>query len=320
MRPLLALILLGATTASAEPVQLRKTGNPTVVTFEYITQDDLTITVQVPGKDAVISYKWEELDQDFIRKNNPSVWAEREILLKPAEEKKMTAKTEEVDPFAVEIPPTDAKSYLKNLQTALNVELKGLPIQNIPAVCREFDLDETAFWKGFDELRRLSKTGAKPEPGVRPLETTAATTDKAESAPKTKAGKAGAKGTARSADNLAREAEAKRDYEGEARPFTGLAYLRQLAEGGAKQKLSWIILRRASEDRNAIIATLKKYETVAQELSDKTTDRNIRGEALVLKKAVATVREDLEKVTRDNMAIEARLQSDCQTLLNRIFR
>lgn len=323
MRHPLALLFLAAASVFAEPVQLRKTGNPTVVTFEYITQDELTITVQVPGKDSTISYKWEDLDQDFIKKTNPAVWAERELLLKPADEKKMTAKTEEVDLFSIEIAPTDPKTYLKNLQAALSVELKGLPIQNIPAVCREFDIDETAFWKGFDEFKRLSKTGAKPEIGTKAIETPTTVAEKPEKpevAPKTKNGKPAAKVASRSQENLAHEADAKKDYEGDAKPFIALAYLRQLSEGGSKQKLSWVILRRSSDDRNAIIATLKKYETIAQELSDKTPDRNIRGEALVLKKTVAAVREDLEKVTRDNMAIEARLQSDCQSLMNRLFR
>ena len=79
-------------------------------------------------------------------------------------------------------------------------------------------------------------------------------------------------------------------------------------------------LRRANEDRRAIIATLRKYEATAQEMADKTADKNVRGDALVLKKAVATLADDLEKVNRENMAVEARLQSDCQTLLNRLFR
>ena len=54
VKPLSLLLLLAATVLSAEPVQLRKSGN--IVTFEYVTQDEDTITVQVPGKDSVLTY------------------------------------------------------------------------------------------------------------------------------------------------------------------------------------------------------------------------------------------------------------------------
>jgi hypothetical protein len=75
VKPLSLLLLLAAAVLSAEPVQLRKSGN--IVTFEYVTQDEDTITVQVPGKDSVLTYKWEDLDQEWTKKNSPKVWAER---------------------------------------------------------------------------------------------------------------------------------------------------------------------------------------------------------------------------------------------------
>ena len=109
MKPLTLLLLLAAAILPAEPVQLRKNGN--IVTFEYITQDEDTITVQVPGKDSVLTYKWDDLDQEWTKKNSPKVWAERELLLKPAKEeameKKKREKEPEEDPFAKEAtPPT----------------------------------------------------------------------------------------------------------------------------------------------------------------------------------------------------------------------
>ena len=82
VRPLLLpAVLLGALTAWGDTVQLRRTGNATVITFEYITQDETAIMVKRLDSDAVLNYKWEDLDLDWIKKNNPKVWAEREQIL-----------------------------------------------------------------------------------------------------------------------------------------------------------------------------------------------------------------------------------------------
>jgi hypothetical protein len=39
-----------------------------------LTQDEDTITVQLPGKDTVLTYKWEAIfDQDWVKKNQARV-------------------------------------------------------------------------------------------------------------------------------------------------------------------------------------------------------------------------------------------------------
>ena len=270
MHYLLPLLLSAA--AFAEPILLRKAGNPAVVTFEYVTQDELTVTVQLPGKETLITYKWEELDLDFVKKTNPSVWAEHVALAKPEPEKKMKEE-EPADPFAVAQAPTDAKSYLGSLQTALSTGLKGLPPAiNVPMVCKEFDLEESVFWKNHDELRRISKNGGKPELGIKAIELTPPGSSEGPAK-----GKKGGKPQNRAADNATREAEAKKDYEADAKPFNGLGYLRMLAEGGSKMKFSWVMLRRANDDRRAILATLRQHEALAQEMADKTKDQSPPG-------------------------------------------
>ncbi|NBV55908.1 MAG: hypothetical protein EBR70_04915, partial [Verrucomicrobia bacterium] len=158
MRPLLALLLLAAALAPAETIQLRKNGN--VVSFEYITQDEETITVQLPGKDTVLTYKWEDLDQDWVKKNQPKVWAERQLLIKPEEapDKKMEKEKEaESDPFAKELPPADLKTLVKNLAAAMTDGLKGIPMASVEPLCKEADIDESAFWKAYDDLKKAGR-------------------------------------------------------------------------------------------------------------------------------------------------------------------
>ena len=155
VKPLSLLLLLAATVLSAEPVQLRKSGN--IVTFEYVTQDEDTITVQVPGKDSVLTYKWEDLDQEWTKKNSPKVWAERELLLKPAKEEAMEKKKRdqepEEDPFAKVSTPTDTKSLIRSLSVSMFDGLKGVQIINVENILKEGEIEEATYWKTFNETR-----------------------------------------------------------------------------------------------------------------------------------------------------------------------
>jgi len=322
-RLLLAALALSALPALAETVQLRRPGNATIITFEYITQDDTAIMVKRLDSDAVLNYKWEDLDLDWIKKNNPKVWAEREQLLADAKaEKKMTKKEAEADPFAQEATATDTKSFIAILTISLQDGLKGMnPAQNrIEAVCNEFQLDEPQFWVGYEDLKRASKLVNKNEP-----------LPKAEAAveePKEKPGKplspkakaAAAKAKARSADSIAAEAAAKKDFESDARPFNAFGYLRMLAEGGTKGKPVWMMLRRATADREAMKKTFEKYAKVAGELADKPEAKASKAELLVIKKALENCAESIGRVSRDSVAVEARLQSDCRAVLTQVLR
>ena len=72
---LIAALALASIPAFAETVQLRRSGNATIITFEYITQDETAIMVKRLDSDAVLNYKWEDLDLDWIKKNNlTSIW------------------------------------------------------------------------------------------------------------------------------------------------------------------------------------------------------------------------------------------------------
>ena len=335
MRPLLALLLLTAGLARAETIQLRKNGN--VVSFEYITQDEDTITVQLPGKDTVLTYKWEDLDQDWIKKNQPKVWAERQLLVKPEEapDKKMEKDKEaDSDPFAKELPPPDVKTLVKNLAAAMTDGLKGMPPASIDALCKEADIEEAAFWKAYEELKKASKvTGATKSAEVadkteaKDMEKPEKETTK-EKKPAAKPGNAGKPGAAnrakeaqasaqRSAENKAREEAVKKDLENDVRAFNGLGYLRMLTENGPRARLTWAILRRAAEDRRTLVTNLRKYETQAGQIAEKA-DAKDKNEALALKKTIANAADSLEKVNRESTTMESRLQGDCQSLLLKI--
>ena len=322
-RFLLAALALTTLPAFAETVQLRRPGNATIITFEYITLDETVIMVKRLDTDAVLNYKWDDLDLDWIKKNNPKVWAERELLLADAKaEKKMTKKESEADPFAQEATATDTKSFLGILAISLQDGLKGMNLsQNrIDAVCAEFQLDEAQFWTGYDDLKRASKVANKNEP-IPKAETVA-------EEPKEKAGKpltpkakaAAARSKMRSAESQAAEAAAKRDFEAETRPFNAFGYLRMLAEGGPKGKPIWMMLRRATADREAMKMTFDKYAKMAGDLADKPEAKASKGELMVLKKALENCAESVGKVTRENTAVEARLQTDCRTLLTLVLR
>lgn len=323
-RFLLAALALTALPAFAETVQLRRPGNATIITFEYITQDDTAIMVKRLDSDAVLNYKWEDLDLDWIKKNNPKVWAEREQLLADAKaEKKMTKKEAEADPFAQEATATDTKSFLAILAISLQDGLKGMNLaQNkIEAVCAEFQLDEPLFWAGYDDLKRASKVAGKNEPIPKaepiPEEPKEKTSTKPLS-PKAKA--AAAKAKARSAESQAAEAAARKEFETDARPFNTFGYLRMLAEGGTKGKPVWMMLRRSTADREAMKKIFDKYAKMAGDLADKPEAKASKGELMVLKKALENCAESVGKVTRENTAVEARLQTDCRALLTLVLR
>ena len=333
MRPLLALLLLAAALAPAETIQLRKNGN--VVSFEYITQDEDTITVQLPGKDTVLTYKWEDLDQDWVKKNQPKVWAERLLLIKPEEapdKKREKEKEAESDPFAKELPPADLKTLVKNLASAMTDGLKGLPMASVEPLCKEADIDEAAFWKAYDELKKAGKVVGATKAAEPAEKTEAKEVEKPEKEPtkrtatKSPAGKSGAAGrgketqvsSQRSAENKAREEAVKKDLENDVRAFNGLGYFRMLTENGPRARLTWAMLRRAPEDRRTLVASLRKYEAQAGQIAEKA-DIKDKGEALSLKKTIANAADSLEKVTRESTTMEGRLQGDCQSLLLKII-
>ena len=322
-RLLIAALALAALPAFAETVQLRRPGNATIITFEYITLDENAIMVKRLDSDAVLNYKWEDLDLDWIKKNNPKVWAERELLLADAKaEKKMTKKEAEADPFAQEVTATDTKSLLAILSISLQDGLKGINLtQNkIEIVCSEFQLEETQFWAGYDDLNRASKIGGKNEPIPKAEPTTEEPKEKTGKPLSPKAKAAAAKTKARSAENQAAEAAAKRDFEAELRPFNTFGYLRVLAEGGSKGKPIWMMLRRSTADREAMKAIFDKYAKMAGDLAEKPEAKASKGELVVLKKALENCAESVGKVTRENTAVEARLQTDCRALLTLVLR
>ena len=324
-RLLTAALALVVLPAFAETVQLRRTGNATVIGFEYITQDETSIMVKRLDTDAVLNYKWEDLDLDWVKKNNPKVWAEREQLLAEAKsEKKMTKKEAEADPFAQEAVLTDTKSFLASLTISMQDGLKGINLsQNrIDAVCGEFQLEETQFWAGYEDLKRASKIAGKNEPVAKAEVTPEEPKEKEKPTkaltPKAKA--AAAKVKSRSSDNIAAEAAARADFAADARPFNTIGYLRMLAEGGTKGKPIWMMLRRTTADREAIKKIFDKYAQLAGDLAEKPEAKASKSELLVLKKALENGAESIGKVTRDNAAVEARLQTDCRALLSLAVR
>lgn len=322
VRHLLAFLTL-ATVASAETVQLRKSGNALVVNFEYITLDETSIMVKLVDKDGIIVYRWEDLDLDWVKKNNPKIWAERELLIAGADlEKKMSKQEAELDPFAAVLISTDYKSLSKNLLINLQEGLRGMPIDRIEIVCKEFTLEETAFWVGYDDLKKASKVLGKNEVVATPLISNeeAIGNKKDLKVAKAKLG-ATTKNTksTRLEANTKKEAEAKEEQKDDNRPMSAVGYLRVLAEGGTKAKPVWMMLRRAPEDRKIIVATLRKYDALATELADKPEGKSARGDLMAFKTALVTAADAIERVTRESVAVEARLQSDCKAVLNLIL-
>jgi hypothetical protein len=93
-----------------------------------------------------------------------------------------------------------------------------------------------------------------------------------------------------------------------------------LAEGGTKGKPGWMMLRRSTADREAMKAMLTQYAAQAEALAEKPEAKATKGELLVLKKALENCAESIGRVTREYNAVEARLQTDCRTLLTLVLR
>jgi hypothetical protein len=319
-RLLAAALTFGILPAFAETVQLRRAGNATVIAFEYITQDETTIMVKRLDADTVLTYRWEDLDQDWIKRNNPKLWAERELMLEEDKPTKKMAAKEEEDPFAQPAVATDAKSLVKNLLVSMQEGLKGMSLSanRADVVCSEFQLEENLFWLGFDDLKRASVLSGKPDNTVR-LEAPADDTQTGSNKTKVK-GKTLTKTKVRTPESLAAEAAARKDFEADARPYSALGYLRTLAEGGTKGKPIWMMLRRSGADREAMKAMLLQYAAQAEALADKPEGKATKTDLLVLKKALENCAESIGRVTREYTAVEARLQSDCRTVLNLVLR
>ncbi len=317
-RLLIAALALGALPALAETVQLRRTGNATVITFEYITQDETTIMVKRLDAETVLTYRWEDLDQDWIKRNNPKLWAERELMLDLDKPQKKTAAKENEDPFAQQAVATDGKSLVKNLVVSLQDGLKGMSLTaNRPdVVCAEFQLDENLLWLGFEELKRASQLSGKVEGATRPD----IAADEATSSKTKVKGKTAAKAKVRTPESLAAETAAKKDFAEDARPYSALGYLRMLAEGGTKGKPVWMMLRRSTADREAMKAMLTQYAAQAEVLAEKPEAKAGKADLLVLKKALENCAESIGRVTREYNAVEARLQTDCRTVLTLALR
>ena len=319
---LVASLALAALPAFAETVHLRRPGNATTITFEYITLDETAIMVKRLDSDAVLNYKWDDLDLDWIKKNNPKIWADRELLLSDAKaEKKMAKKEAEVDPFAQEAAATDTKSLVKNLLISLQDGFKGMSLEanRIEAVCNEFQLDENLLWLGFEDLKRASQLSGKLEATARPQ---AVVEDNMDAGPKTKVkGKSVAVAKVRkSPEAAAAEAMARKDFTEGNRPYNTLGYLRTLAEGGTKGKPIWMMLRRSTADREVMKAIFDKYAKMAGDLAEKPELKASKGELAVLKKALENCADSVGKVTRESNVVEARLQTDCRALLTLVLR
>ena len=316
-------LALAVLPALAETVQLRRAGNATIITFEYITQDDVAIMVKRLDSDAVLNYKWEDLDLDWIKKNNPKVWAEREQMIAEAKaERKMTKKEAEADPFAQEVSANDMKSFLGILSISLQDGLKGvnLSLNRVEAVCAELQLEEAQFWVGYEDLKRASKIAGKNEPTAKAEPAAEELKEKAGKPLSAKAKAAAAKNKTRSPESQAAEAAARKDFEADARPFNTFGYLRMLAEGGSRAKPVWMMLRRATADREAMKKIFDKYAQMAGELAEKPDAKSSKAELVVIKKALENCSESIGKVSRENTAVEARLQTDCRTLLTLVLR
>jgi hypothetical protein len=311
---------MGALPAFAETVQLRRAGNATVIAFEYITQDETTIMVKRLDADTVLTYRWEDLDQDWIKRNNPKLWAERELMLEEDKPSKKMATKESEDPFAQPTVANDAKSLVKNLLVSLQDGLKGmsLSVNRAEVVCAEFQLEENLLWLGFDELKRASRLSGKPDNSSRP-EAPADETPAGSNMTKIK-GKTVTRPKGRTPESLAAEAAAKKDFEADARPYNALGYLRMLAEGGAKGKPVWMMLRRSTADRDAMKTLLTHYAGQAEALAEKPEGKASKTDLLVLKKALENCAESIGRVTREHAAVEARLQADCRTVLTLVLR
>lgn len=311
--PLLLLAALGlAADALAATVRLRSKANGNIIDAEVVEVTLEKVAFRLPGGERLYEAEWESLDTEWIRRNSPALWAERELLLKPAEEKAAKPKDETADPFAKEAPPASAKDILRNLGSALEDRLKGPDTWRIESFCRETGIDEAAFWKAFDEMRRTSgtlppdkegeKTATRPRDKGRDRDPIRERLESLRRDPALKA----------------REEALRRETEKSGGPLTATAYLRAVADGGFQGRIAWQLLRHQADDRKAILERLQKYEKQAAELAERAEQPDTKRDALVLRKQLADLVASLGRVSKENSTQEERLRSDCNSLLNRL--
>lgn len=312
MRTLLLLaghLTLG-TLVAAETVRLRKRDNGNIVDVEVVELLADKVSFRLPGDDTVHTVGWDSLDAAWIRRNSPGIWNEHELLLRAAQEKAEEGKPEPgADPFAKETPAADSRDLTRNLSSTLGDGLRGIDPGSIATFCRENGVEESAFWRGFDDLRRAS--GTLPEAKAAEGEKSAKASRGKDSGRDRQAGE-------RDPAGQARESQLRAEKERGQLPLTGLGYVRTLAEGGYKGRLAWQVLRASPEDRKAIISRLRKYEGLAGELAERAEKAEARRDALVLRKLLGDVAGSFERISRENNTQEERLKSDCQSLLARL--
>lgn len=318
----LALLLAALLPASAlaATVRLRDKANGNIVEVEVVEVQVDKLAFRLPGGERVYTKEWDSLDTAWIRRNSPALWAERELLLKPADEKPKEAKADETaDPFAKESPPAAAKDILRNLAGALDDRLRGPEAGRIEGLCREAGIEEAAFWKAFDEMRRASGTLAPPKEGEKSL--TSRLRDKEKERDKDNSRDSGRdkrESWQRDPALRAKEESFRRETDKSEGSLTCSAYLQALVEGGSKGRIAWQLLRHLPEDRKAILARLLKYEKQAAELAERAEQADAKRDALVLRKQLSDLAASLGRVSKENPTQEERLRADASSLLNRL--
>ena len=314
MRAIVALSAgLLASVASAASVQLRDKANGNIIDVEIVEVRAEQVAFRLPGGERVYTKDWDDLDAAWIRRHSPALWAERQLLLKPAEEKPKGEKAAPADPFAQEAPPSDARQVARHLAAALEDRLRGPDAGRVEGLCRETGLEEAAFWKAFDEMRRASGSLAPLKEG----EKTPAIRSR-EKPRDSFSGQDRRESWQRDPALRAKEEALRRDTDKGEGTLSASAYLRALAEGGTKGRVAWQLLRFLPEDRKAILDRLQKYEKQAAELAERVEQPDAKRDALVLRKAVADVAASLGRVSRENSTQEERLRMDCSSLLSRL--
>lgn len=302
---LLAGLALAAT-AGAETVKLRKKDNGNIIDVEIVEIQADKVGFRLPGGDRVYTVAWDSLDTAWIRQNSAAVWNEHELLVQPAPAEKKVEEPD--DPFAKESPAADTKELLRNLSTSLGDRMRGVDPSSVANFCRENGLEEAAFWRAYDDLRRASGTFVEPRPSD---------SDKSSKSSRSKDGR-DLKPWERDPAGQAREYQLKAETEKGRVIVTAIGYVRTLAEGGYKGRLAWQCLRNSAEDRKGLIARLRKYEGLAGELAERAEKPEAKRDALVLRKLLGDVATSFERISKENNTQEERLKSDCQSLLARL--
>ena len=307
---LIAGILCLGSDALAETARLRKKDNGNIVEVEIVEVQVDRVSFRLPGGEQTHTIAWDELDTAWIKRNSPSVWNEHELMLKP-EPKTETKKEDSGDPFAKETPPADTKELIKNLSSALSDRMKGVEPWAITGFCKNYGIEESAFWRGYDELRKASGTYVEPK---------TTDSDKSSSDKKSRRNKDGKdrQPWERDPAGEAREEQLRAESEKGRTTLNCIGYIRTIADGGYKGRLAWQFLRENAEDRKALSARLRKYETLAGELADRTEKSDAKRDALVLRKLLGDVAASFEKISKENNTQEEKLKSECQSLVTRL--